>query len=242
MPELGCWWESPARQQRGRNAAQGHGPPPATPGSCQVPGQIPAPLPGLVLDVQLFPLGARRLESKARRLGLPRQTPALGTAAPARPLRQVLARALLGCLLAVPPRDAGTPPAPFAGENRDLVPPAMSCILVAASALELLRHPATAPGLAPCLGMARKRSGHCRTGTLALPVHRACRECSAAVVFPGLRQLSEQRAREPLVFPFPAAIPAARSLFPGTEGLAARFPGQGMGCMCSCFGGVSVET
>lgn len=94
---------------------RGHGPPP-TPGSCHVPSQIPAPLPGLVLDIQLFPLGAWRLESKTWRLGLPRQTPALGTAALARPLRQVLARALLGWLC--PPRAAGTPLTSFSGEKR----------------------------------------------------------------------------------------------------------------------------
>lgn len=127
---------------------RGHGPTP-TPGSCHVPSQIPAPLPDLVLDIQLFPLGAWRLESKTWRLGLPRQTPALGTAALARPLRQVLARALLGWLC--PPRAAGPPPASFSGENRDLEPPAMSCILVAASALELLH---------PCGGEGRVGTSH----------------------------------------------------------------------------------
>lgn len=71
---------------------------PLTLWSCHVPRQIPTWLPGLVLDIELFPLGARCLENKAQRLGLPRQTLALGTIAPAHPFWQVFARARLGWL------------------------------------------------------------------------------------------------------------------------------------------------
>lgn len=97
---------------------QGDRPSPRAPGNYHVPGQIPAPLPGLVLDIQLFPLGAQCLESKAWSLGLPRQTLALGSAALACPLQQALARAPLACMLGVPFWEHGHP----AGENRDLMP------------------------------------------------------------------------------------------------------------------------
>lgn len=75
-----------------------------------VPRQMPALLPGLPANIiQLFPLGAGRLESEARSFGLPNQTQLLGTAARARPFCHVLART---------PEDPGIPLAPCAGTNR----------------------------------------------------------------------------------------------------------------------------
>lgn len=188
----------------------GIGHPPA-PGSCPVPSQIAALLPGLVLDLQLFPRGAGRLESEARRLGPPRQTPVLGTAAPARPFCHVLARTPLGCLLAVPPWGPRHPTGPVCwgkqrpGGPRDVLNPWSSLSpgaaplpcgsrgLVAGAWL-----PATAPGLAPRPGTAGKCSGHsCGTGTagrLRPQRHSRAQAAGGAVVFPSWQQSQRREA------------------------------------------------
>lgn len=181
----------------------GIGHPPA-PGSCPVPSQIAALLPGLVLDLQLFPRGAGRLESEARRLGPPRQTPVLGTAAPARPFCHVLARTPLGCLLAVPPWGPRHPTGPVCwgkqrpGGPRDVLNPWSSPSPGAAPLPCGSRGLVASHSPWPC-----SSSGHGWEMQRAQLQNRDSREAAAAAAFPG------SGSRRSSGFSLLAAIPAA---------------------------------
>ena len=94
---------------------------------------------------------------------------------------------------------------------------------------------AAAPSLAPRPGTAGEHSGRCRTGTLTPsprprgPFGRSgIRRAQAAGRAAGAGAAG---------FPFPGSDPNGAQPFPRHGGL-----GRGTGSVCSCFGGVSIET
>lgn len=180
MPEWDCPRESSAWQQQGRNAVWGHCP---APGGCPVPSQIAALLPGLVLDIQLFP----------SELGAAKPNTGSGNCCSGSSLLSRSCKSPAGLPAGRAPWGPRHATGPSAGESRAPVAPRR---LKPAPAPELLR--AVQKGLLGSHGQgaAGKCSGHsCGTGPAG----------SSG-------------------FSLRAAIPAARSLFPGAEDSAARLP------------------